>query len=388
MIAYNKTGLDNLAIQKAVQEAVDNNCITREEQDAIKKKYVPGIYKPNIFIRIALFIATNIIGSFTLGLFSLILLAGERVEENFGIICIFFSMLTYAALEFMVKRFNHYKSGVDDALRWISGSFMIAGLNIIGNISWLGNAIILLAIAVYYLLRFPNRIVSVIASVSFFAVVFLAYIKLGTVAKATTPFLLMVVTALVYFVTKNMLQQSKWKYYKQCLTVITITALICFYFAANYFIVRETSNIMFSLNLQEGDTIPYGWLFWSLTILVPVTYIIAGIRRKDVVLLRTGLLLIAFTVFTLRYYYSVLPIETVMVIGGSLMIVLSLGFIQYLKRPKYGFTYLPVAEPGLADKINIEALVIAQTFTPPIAATNVTSFGGGSGGGAGASGQF
>jgi len=389
MIAYNTTALDNLAIQQEVQKAYDNNCVTREEQEAVKKQYAVNLYRPNVFIRIALFIATCIIASFSLGLFSLVLLAaGNGGDDAFGGICIFFSFFTYAALEFMVQRFRHYKSGVDDALRWISGSFLISGVNIIGHVSLLANAVLVLLITIYFLLRFPNRIVSIIACLALFAVVFLTVSRMGAIAKASAPFILMLVSALVYILAHSKTVQQL-KYYRRCITMISITALVCFYFSANYFIVREAGNIMFDLHLPEGQGIPFGWLFWALTVIVPFAYIIAGLRKKDVVLLRTGLLLVGFTVFTLRYYYGILPIETAMVIAGCILIGIALSFIQYLKQPRHGFTYLPSTDRSIADKLNVEGLIIAQTFTPQIpVVTNTPGFGGGTGGGGGASGQF
>ena len=42
----------------------------------------------------------------------------------------------------------------------------------------------------------------------------------------------------------------------------------------------------------------------------------------------------------------------------------------------------------LSDKINLEAIAIAETFTQPQHTTNDRLFGGGSGGGGGATGQF
>ena len=388
MIAYNKTGLDNLAIQRAVQQAADNNCISREEQDTVKKQYPTGFYTPNIFIRIALFLATSVIASFTLGFFSLILLAGNGGADAFGVLSVFFGFLTYAALEFFVGRKKQYKSGVDDALGWISASFFVSGVNMVGNISLLGNAILILLIAGFFLVRFPNRLVSIVAVLALLAVVFLGAAKLGPMAKAITPFLLMLVTALVYIVAKHQLNNNNWKYYTRCMTIITVTALVCFYFCANYFIVREASNEMFDLHLQDGQSIPYGWVFWMFTILIPLFYIFRGIQKKDIILLRTGLLLVAFTVFTVRYYYAVMPPEMVMVLAGSILIGLAYTFMQYLKQPKHGFTYLPVATDNVMDKVNIEALVIAQTFAAQVPVANTTSFGGGSGGGAGASGEF
>ena len=100
--------------------------------------------------------------------------------------------------------------------------------------------------------------------------------------------------------------------------------------------------------------------------------------------------LIAAIVFTVRYYYHILPAETAMVIGGILFIVLAYALIRYLHEPKYGFTYKEQDEPFFMDKLNAESLVIAQTFSgPSLPATDTgTQFGGGTGGGGGATGEF
>ncbi|MBK6634698.1 MAG: hypothetical protein IPG38_10605 [Chitinophagaceae bacterium] len=163
--------------------------------------------------------------------------------------------------------------------------------------------------------------------------------------------------------------------------------LICFYAAANYYVVREMSNSMFNLGLKENESIPFGWLFWIFTILIPLVYILGGVQKKDAVLLRVGLIAVAAIVFTVRYYHTVLPVEIVMLLGGIILITVSYALTKWLVQPKNGFTSAEISKRYIIDKMNIEALVIAETFGSNLPA-NDSKFGGGSFGGGGASGEY
>ncbi len=388
MIAYNTNWLDNLAIRRETEKAFDKGCITSEENVSVLQQYPVGFYMPNPYVRIGLFILTAVIAFFSFGLFSLMFLSSS--ETGWGLLCIFFGIVSYGVLETMVHSKNHYKSGVDDALMWMSGAFIIGGMNIISNLQPLTNAILIFIIAGILTIRFANAIMAAATFLSLLAVIFLAYIKIGPIAKATTPFLLMIITAIIYFSLRKELSSGKWKYYSSCITIVIITALICFFAAGNYFVVRETSNSMFELNLREGESIPYGWLFWILTAAVPLVYIYRGLQIKDRILLRVGVLLVAAIVFTYRYYYHVIPVEMAMTIGGIILIFLSYALIKYLDQPKNGFTSHDTGDKHVTDALQVEALAISETYSAPsVAPSNDNNlFGGGSGGGGGASGEY
>ena len=386
MIAYNSVWLNNLLIQQETDKACDGETITGAEAAAIKKAYPVGFYMPNIFVRAGLFILTLIIASFSLGLFSLIFISTRL--EAFGALAVFFGLLTYGALEFMVSK-KHYKSGVDDALMWMTASFIIGGLNGATTISGLGNAILIFIIALYLALRFTNMLMAAAAFIALLAIVFFSYLRLGEMAKATMPFLIMILCGLVYWLIKKQSGREQWKLYANSLTLITITALVCFYVAGNYFVIRETSIAMFNLDLKEAESIPFGWLFWIFTVMVPLLYIFRGIQKKDIVLLRTGLLLVVAIIFTVRYYYHIVSAEAAMATGGIIMIGIAYALIKYLHTPKYGFTSLEQTDKLFIDKLQIESLVIAQTFSAASQpGTDGTQFGGGRGGGGGATGDY
>src|SRR3954464_11992526 len=113
MIAYNKQWLANLQIAEQAEQALEANCITKEEQGKILAAYPEKFYSPNFFVRIGLFILTCIIVFFTLGLVSLMIFSTIE-NESLAAVFIVYGLLVYAGLEFMVNK-RHYKSGVDDA---------------------------------------------------------------------------------------------------------------------------------------------------------------------------------------------------------------------------------------------------------------------------------
>jgi len=385
MIAYNKEWLDNLLVRNEAAKAETDNSITRAERDAVSNAYPVGFYHPHFFVRTGLFVLTVIIVAFTVGFFGLFML--DHLD-NAGGFLIVIGCLVYAALELMVHK-RHYKSGVDDALFWLAAGNLIAGVNIVGNISMLANAFLVLILAVLLFIRFSNAIMAAVAGLALLAVVFFTLARWGAIAKAVTPFVLMIVSLLLYLFSRQQLKLAINRHHSTGLQCLRITALVSLYAAGNYFVVREASVAMFNLVLQPGQDIPFGWLFWLFTVLLPLLYIARGLQQKDVVLLRTGMLLVAVIIFTIRYYYQLLPIETAMALGGALLIAIAYFVTRYLATPKHGFTSKEQDDQQLLNKLQVESLVITQTFSgPQMPADGGTRFGGGSGSGGGASGQF
>lgn len=385
MIAYNKEWLDHLSARESVQEAVDDGCITKDEQGAVNESYSVEFYTPNIFIRIGLLILTFIIMLFSFGLMVLMFL--NSIENAVSGLLIALSLMGYAVLEFMVREKKHYRSGVDDGLIWGSAFAFVAAIIFPHNLPMLANCIIVFVVAMYFSLRFADRLMSVVTYLSLLGIFFYTCIELGNIAKTIMPFIIMLLSAIIYFVFRKLKERKYFIHYHDCLQMILIASLISFYAAGNYFVVRELSNSMFQLNLQPGQTIPFGWLFWIFSFIIPVLYIARGIQRKDAILIRIGMLLIAAIVFTVRHYHAVLPIETMMTLAGVILIAIGYWLMKYLHEPKYGFTYMEVSQKNTLDKLNIESLVIAQTFSGSTD-QGETKFGGGSFGGGGASGEY
>ena len=386
MIAYNKTWLHNLFVQEQIITAFDAGSIDADEMNNIKAVHPVGFYTPNIFIRIGLFLLTLVIAIFSFGLLSLFLM--DAIERSIGGLTIFFGLVAYAALEFMVKTKHHYQSGVDDALLWMSAGMIFGGISYAFDATPLAMCFIGFFIAVFYTIRFADRLMALASFLCLAGILFFTCTEMGGIAKAIVPFVIMAEAALTYFIIKGLKNNSTLFSYFSCLMVVEIAALLCFYAAGNYYVVRELSNLMFDLNLPDGASIPFGKMFWLFTTVTPLIYIGFGLGRKDKVLIRCGLLLVAIMVFTIRYYYHVAAIETVMTLGGMALILISYALIRYLKKPKYGFTYLELQPEKTTAPIQLESLVIAETFSAPQAVESGTQFGGGSFGGGGADGSY
>jgi hypothetical protein len=286
-----------------------------------------------------------------------------------------------------VKSKQYYNAGVDNVLMVMVVTFIVSTFFISDyETPWLVISSVIMVIGLWFSIRFTDAFMAMVSYCCFFIFLFLAYLKVGNIATATAPLVMMAVSALVYFAMKKLIG-NKTSMYKFCFKAVTLLALVTFYASGNYFIVKEVSNQMFHLQLTLNDPIPPGWLFWILTLIIPPAYIIYGIIKKDFLVMRTGLGLIAATIFTVKYYYTILSIETEMLIAGIILIAVSYTLIKFLKEPKYGFTSHDLY-PSKKEILNAEALIIAETFNKQSTAESSGLFGGGSGGGGGATGEY
>ena len=386
MIAYNNTWLANEEANRQIENAFANGCITPEEKTAAEAQFINGFYTPNIFIRIGLFILTLVIILFSFGIISLLFLSSSAAERDIPVLIIFFGIICYVVLERFIKTKKHFRSGVDDALLWAAPAFIITGINFLNEMDPLVNAFLVLGMAVFLTLRFADKLMALIAAIALLSVIFFLVGRMGTPGKNILPFVLMLAAALIYFGSKKLATLPAAKHYAACLTLTCIAGLLSFYIAGNYFIVREASIEYFGLQPVANGNIPFGWFFWMITFAIPLLYIFWGLFKKDRILIRTGLLLVAAMVFTVRYYYNALPIETLMIASGILMTFIAYLLIKYLKEPKFGFT--SEAEKNSKANLNIEALIIAETLSGEAQPQTDTRFGGGSFGGGGASGEY
>ena len=387
MIAYQSTNIHDILMQEQAEIAVNQNCIEQSEFDNILKTYPSDFYSPNLFIRIGLFMLTLVIASFSFGL--LLLLFRDAGDNSISGIAIFFGLVSYAILEYMVQSKNHFQSGVDDALMWVSAGCIFGGIISLSNPGDVGNWFLLFIIALYCSIRFADRLMNIGAFMALLGVFFFTAIKLGPTVKAFLPFINMAISALIYWLTKRFKDNVGNHLYQHCLQFVSVAALFCFYAGGNYFVVRELNNELFNLHLAANESIQFGWLFWLFTFIIPIVYTSGGIIKKDIVLIRVGLVLCVAIVFTVRYYYTLLPVETWMVFGGIMLTMVTYVLSRYLKTPKHGFSNIHLVSAGKKATLQIESLVVAETFsTPTIATDSGTNFGGGSFGGGGTSGEF
>ncbi len=386
MIAYHKTWLNNLRVLAVFKTHLEQQRITVEEFTGISAAYPVGFYTPGIFARVGLAILTCVIVLFGDGLLSLMFWVSGAVGPSGWIV--FLGLLSYGALELMIHTKHHFRSGVDDALLFLSAFQVAAGFAIFlyaGDENYLALSLIIFLVTLFLTIRFLDTLMAAVCVASFFMLVCFGLEKIGPVGLMVIPFVMIITSALVYFIVMRVKDDLRLINYQYCFVAAQVVCLLTFYAAGNYYIVQTLSDELHG----TATPIALGPFFWTWTFLIPALYLGFGIKRKDIVLIRISLLLIAAAALTFRTYYHILPVDLMLTISGAIVLGLVYAITKYLKKPKHGFTLDEPNQANLMDNLKIESLVVAQTFghtqTPQ---NDGAKFGGGEFGGGGASDGF
>jgi hypothetical protein len=393
MIIYNKEWLNNLHIVDLLKADHQANRITTAEFDNIKAVHPVGFYMPGMVVKVGLFILTFIIALVSTGFLSLIASGADILDTP--VWPIFLGVICYGFLEFLVKGKHYFHSGVDNALLYYSACLFAGGciwliidmhLNSVDTLVCAGLICILCTLLTF---RFADVVTMAASCIAFFAFVYFAWAKAGQFGLATMPFIMMIAAGGTYFFFNRISKNKGSINYANCLIIAKIISLITLYAAGNYFVVNRLNNALNGLD-DSHTSIPFGYIFWLWTLLIPVIYLYIGIKKKSTMFLRIGMVLAAASVATFRNYYHLLPIEIMLTLSGMILLALSYTIIKYLKIPRNGFTYAEPDEANTLDSLNIEGLVIgeATSHLPPAANQPIERFGGGTGGGGGSSGDF
>jgi len=390
MIIYNRQSLANLHIRQQAEKAHDAHLITDPELNNIQEKYPTNFYTPNLVIRIGFFLLT-LIGSLFTGLLLSFIFSGTHIIDQ-PVWLLLLGLCTYAALEFLVKEKRLFKAGIDDALIWqtaglLTVSFIWAIEDYNKEYLFLSGFVLLLSL--YFTFRFADTLMSVIASLSFLALVFFTWNKAGTIGETTMPFVIMLFSFLIFYVAGKVEKDMRTINYRDCLAYVQLISLLILYAAGNYFVVLMLSSFLHNLPSDINVSLPFSWFFWLWTMLLPFVYVWLGIKYKNLMLLRIGLLLIVLAGLTFRLIFHLLQTEYALVLSGTVLLLIAAMLIKYLKTPKKGFTYTQRSSRHWANNINLESLIVAQAaHAPAVPVPEVDRFGGGSFGGGGSSSDF
>ncbi|GEO10947.1 hypothetical protein [Segetibacter aerophilus] len=384
MHIYIDTDLYNKHVQDEAYQAYGKKYITEEAYKNIRDNYTSNLYTPNNFIRIALGLLTIVAIIFSALLVILVFLSST---PGIGMYIIL-ALINYVSLELLVRNKQYYNAGVDNLLMFSSAAFLLSGIAVYNDFA---NATLVSGVAVivflYLSVRFVDGFMAILSYLGLLVFIFLLYTRIGAFAKATAPFLIMIFSAVTYGCLTVLRKKDAYQLYRRCFKSVLLVTILTFYSSVNYFVVKELGGEMSGVHLGEIDPIPFGWLFWVLTFVVPVAYVAHGVKKRDLMFLRIGLVLVGMSVFTFRYYYHVLSVEMAVLIGGFIMIAISYAIIKYLRIPRFGLSFNRNADLN-ETRINIESLVITQVTGQKTSATTGVEFGGGSFGSGGAGGDY
>jgi hypothetical protein len=390
MKAYNPLWSENDFIQKTAQKWFKQGFLSNEQSLEIKNNYPHDYYDPNVFLKIGLFIFTILAAGFSISIMSIFFVS--IYESNLNAAAVIQSMMIGGVflflLENLIKGRKLYHSGVDNALIYMTlGAFCTTIYFFFEKLNpptWLF-LMLFLPLFIATTIRYAE---SVVCTLTYFIVlgIFVTIALESFWGKILLPFIVMLVSAGIYFTVKKLSTRKDYLYYETCLTIIKTLSLVTFYLGGNYLIVREGNALINNLYLSVSPQVAFAPMFYFFSAIIPIGYIFFGLRSRDRLILILGLITLGFSIFTYRFYFSILPVEIALTLGGILLIGLAAGLIQYLKTEKKGFTYQPDHE---FEGFNLEAMLMSQLVQSKIPQQGDTfRFGGGDTGGGGAGGNY
>lgn len=384
--AYHQLWVYNLSVIKDAKRWLKHDFISQEQFDRISEEYKTPFYHPNLIIRVLLLIATLLAISGVTGLLGLMF--ANSGQTAISILCILYGIGSFVVLEKVFISKNHYKSGVTEAILYHSIGFTIGG--IAGLTDFNSPQLILITclfVFAFAAIRYLDLLTTLATIASLAGILFYNCFEAGGVFKQIIPFVFILTFSPAYFLTKKLQNRGDLSLWSNNLLVVESISLLLIYVSGNYLVVRELSVNLMELTLEGSNDIPFAFLFYFLTVTIPLTYLYFGIKNKDSVLLRVSLLVLAFSVFTFKYYYSLGHMEITLTIAGALLITIAILLMRYLKTMRGGFTRENLLSHSWGN-MNVEAILISQTMggNQSINTDQATGGGGDSGGGGASSG--
>ena len=335
--AFEYDQLYKLEVIKETKRWMKSAFITRGQFDAISEAYKVLFYHPNLMIRVLLFVATLLGLSGVSGLFFLVFVSAG--EDLLAALCVVYGIASFLVLEMLFIKNNHYKSGVTEALLYHACGFTIGGIAGLANFDSV-SLVVWTCVLVFSFaaIRYLDLLTTAAAVLSFAYTLFHELYSLGGIVQQLIPFFFILVFTPIYFYVKQLKQKEALRVWTYNLIVIESICLLLIYCGGNYLVVRELSVELIELVIEPGSDLPFAFIFYALTVIIPVAYLYFGIKNKDVVLLRVSLLVVAFSVFTFKYYYSFGHPEITLTIGGAVVLAITIWLMNYLKIIQHGYT--------------------------------------------------
>ena len=387
MIVYNKQLLDNEVLADEANALYKGGFISKEQRKFIEKELPVLKSQNNILVRVGFFLLGCLLYGSICGAISLFGLSAENTF--FKICCYIFAAVGFGGVELLANQ-EYHNHGLDDA--FILNALLCLGVAI--GITTEGYEMVIaffVAVgALFMFLRYLHVLSMLVFCLSATAFLFYGMFEFGDIGKAILPFVAMIFAGVFYFLTKKMMNHLSESYYYNGLLLANSFCLVLFYLSCNYLVVRELSAELLGTEVKPGADIPFAYFFYAFTFVVPVLYLVQALKAKDRIMLWLSFLAIAFSIYTIRFYHSVLPIEVALTLGGVVLFAIAYFSIRKLKEKESGLTFKPDRINHSDSLLNAEALVVASTFgmKPEVKTDSPMEFGGGGFSGGGSDGSF
>jgi MFS family permease len=381
MIAYNKSVLKNTFAIKYAEDLLDKNFITKINLLSIKTQ-LPHLNSSSFLIRIGFFLLGLFLISSIQGFLALITIG---LTNDFKLQLVLGLIISIIGAEFLSRK-DYFRHGLDDAFI-ISIPFSAAiSIGIITENIFIG-FLMLALFGIVCAIRYVHSISALIGIIGIIGLFVDLVIEHKLINTAFLPFIILACGLFFYFLNSFFGRKESNFIYDDVMFLVKIVSLLLMYFSMNYLVVRELSEVLMNVKVTKGNDISFAWIFYILTFAIPIGYVFFGVKNHDRSKLWIGIFTLGFGVFTIRFYYAILPIEIAMIIGGILLFTITYFTIIQIQNKTTGVTFQPDLGSGNSIMSNAQALLVA-TLLPNSEIQNSESkmpFGGGefSGGGAG-----
>jgi hypothetical protein len=385
MIAYDKVKLQDSFLIREGKALFKKKFISKAQLADIANRPDKLNTNDNLLIRCGFFLLGCFLFSSVIGSFGLMF--ASVFGSNFEIIFFMYALFGFVGSEVLAKR-NYLAHGLDDAFVLSGQLAFYIGVGMASEATS-AVAIAMIVLGIVCCIRYVNTISALISCVGLVVLLFDLITEQNLMPKALLPFVGLLLAIAIYMAYKKLSTIPDSFFYRNALQLIKIFSLLLGYFSMNYMVVRELSQELMNIVVVEGADIPFAPLFYILTFAIPIAYLVFALQKKDRIMLLIGLFTFGYSIFTIRYYHSILPLETALTLGGIVLFAFSFFVIRKLQHRKTGITFEPDRDSNSGFILNAQALLVnAQVDVKPIATPESDMpFGGGgfSGGGAGES---
>lgn len=382
MLAYNKELLANSFLVSEAKTLYKMKFISKAQLADIATQLPLLQSNRNILVRFGFFLLGCFLFSSVLG--SVMMLFMPLLDNNYKVMFYFYALIGLVGAEFLAAK-KYHKHGLDDAfILSMQGAFYAAiGFSFEASLPVF---IAMLVVGILACIRYVHTLSALISCIGLVGLLFNLITEKHLMATLFLPFVGFLLAIGIYFVFRKLYSNPKNYLYTNALLVTKVFSLVLGYFSVNYMVVRELSQSLMGITVEEGGDIPLALLFYGLTFLVPLFYIGYSIYTKDRMLLVVGILTLGYSFFTIRYYYQLMPLEIALLLGGIVLFAIVFAAIRLLKDKETGVTFKPDRSADSNLILNAQALLInSQVDIKPVAGQENMPFGGGgfSGGGSG-----
>ena len=360
IIAYDIAEMGKTKVLSEAKVLYKSKVLNEEQWNKIREEYASKLYSPSVFMKVVLFIF-SLIGMITV-IGPIAALFGDIGKSGYQILAFILGILILFFTErVLIKQKSHFNSGITEAGIFGGLSFIAFGLLSLDPPGLFISLIVGLILTLFAAIRYLNLFALILAVGFFCGIIFRVIADIGGIVEALMPFIFMTIFGILYWYAKKLQAKLPNVIFENQFILIKTLALTLFYISGNYFVVRKLSVQLMGLNLSPHDDIPFAFVFYILTALVPIGYLFWGIKQKSILLIRVGLLAIALSAFTFRYYFSLGHPVLLITISGVVLITIALVFFNYLKQIRYGFTRELLLHEKWGSQ-NLTAIIASQTL--------------------------